>query len=272
VGAIQVQSHTSFYGQTRLFELLSRGVAPERALALVTDPVFDPRRALRQYAVVDFWGRHAAFTGEADGVWAGDRQGSVAASYYSVQGNLLSGGDVLVALESGFVRPDACDLAERLMFALEAVVSVAGRGDARCTPRGLSADSGYLRVAGIDGSALLELNVRDTGAVEPAVPLRQAYVAFRAQHPCGSLVSQAVTCASGASTKLGGGARHSPPADFARLTAMCAASALILLVLRAWRGQRPNFPVNPGNRGWGLNHSVGKPVRFECRVGCRRRV
>lgn len=256
VGAVMAQSHTGFYGQTRLTELLGRGVAPARALALVTDPAFDPRRALRQYAVVDFWGRSAAFTGDGDGVWAGDRQGSFASSHYSAQGNLLTDADVLVALETGFVRSEACDLAERLMFALEAVVSVAGRGDRRCTPRGVSADSGYLRVAGMDGAALLELGVRDTGAVEPAVPLRRAYEAFRALHPCGSLTSQAVACPAYAATRASEAPRRPPPpartAFFPSTLATCGMVGLALLVFLGQRARRvSNLPAIPLNRGAG---------------------
>lgn len=194
IGAVQVQAHYGFYGQMKLAALLEQGVAPRTALDLVTAPDFDPKRALRQYAVVDFFGRAAAFTGADDGIWAGDRQGSVGSLHYSAQGNLLTASDVLSALESGLASAQACDLAERLLLALEAVARVPGSGDRRCTPRGISADSGSLRVAGIDGSALVELDARNTGAAEPAVLLRQSYDTFRSRHPCGSLLSQAVSC------------------------------------------------------------------------------
>jgi uncharacterized Ntn-hydrolase superfamily protein len=252
-GAVEAQAHTSFYGQSKLVELSSRGLAPKRSLELVTDPAFDPRRALRQYAVVDFWGRAAAFSGEGDGVWAGHRQGSLASVHYSAQGNLLTGDEVLLALESGLERADACDLPERLMFALEEVIRAPGRGDQRCTPLGVSADSGYLRVAGIDGSALLELNVRSTGTQEPAVPLRQAYDAFRLQHPCGSLPSEAVTCTSSAGLSTpGGSASRSPPGRWFSgvLAPGAVAVALVLLAFLARLGIR-DLRVIPGNRGVG---------------------
>jgi uncharacterized Ntn-hydrolase superfamily protein len=233
LGAVQVQAHTGFYGQTKLFDLLKQGVAPEQALALVTDPQFDPRRGLRQYAIVDFWGRTAAFTGEGDGAWAGDRQGALGGLSYSAQGNLLSDGDVLLSLEAGLRREDACDVAERLLFSLEAVAATLGHGDARCTPRGISADSGYLRVAGVDGAPLVELDVRATGSTEPAVLLRSAYEAFRAQHPCGSLPSEPVKCPE----PIGGSMSLAPHAAPAHPGLFAVAALGLSLLLRARRGR-----------------------------------
>jgi uncharacterized Ntn-hydrolase superfamily protein len=236
LGAIQVQAHTGFYGQTKLFDLLAQGVAPAQALALVTDPKFDPRQALRQYAIVDFWGRTAAFTGQGDGAWAGDRQGALDGLHYSAQGNLLSDGDVLLSLEAGLRRQDACDLAERLVFSLEAVAATLGHGDARCTPRGISADSGYLRVAGVDGSTLVELDVQATGNTEPAVFLRSAYEAFRAEHACGSLPSQPINCPKAASGSMSLSARAAP--THAGLFALAALSLVFLFFARRGRDPR----------------------------------
>ncbi len=194
VGAVQTQAHYSFYVQQQLARLLAEGVAPDTALGLVTDAAFDPRRALRQYAVVDRWARARAFTGPADGAWAGDVQGQYAGVTFSAQGNLLTGVSVLNSLVSGASSEQACDLSERLMLAMQGVGASPGQGDARCTPRGISANSAYLRVADLNGSTLVELNVRATGDRDAVLALTEAYEAFRAAHPCGSLQSPPVPC------------------------------------------------------------------------------
>lgn|GEM_PF-2603839 len=193
-GVVQTQATTSYYVQQELGGLLARGVSPSRALAQVTAESFDPRRALRQFAVLDFWGRAAAFTGEGDGVWAGDRQGRAGSLTYSLQGNLLTGPAVLDALQSGISRPGACDLTESLMWALEAVVAAPGQGDARCIGEGNTANSGYLRVTTLQGLTLAELDKVDTGDQEVVQQLRSAYQTFRSQHPCGSLVAEPFSC------------------------------------------------------------------------------
>jgi hypothetical protein len=80
------------------------------------------------------------------------------------------------------------------MAALVAVAAVSVEGDSRCTPNGLTANSGYLRVADADGNTLLELDERDTGAVEPATLLRAGFDAFRSAQPCGTLPVRRISC------------------------------------------------------------------------------
>ena len=54
--------------------------------------------------------------------WFGDRNGPG----YAVQGNMLTGPEVLAAMEAAFVRSEATELAERLLLALEAGQAVGG--------------------------------------------------------------------------------------------------------------------------------------------------
>lgn len=193
VGAVQVQARLGYATREQLLPLVAGRVAPAAALAAVTDPGFDPRAAQRQYAIVDFAGGVAAFTGSGAGKVAADRQGRFSDGAYSLQGNLLTDIGVLDELERGFLIAEGCDLGERLWRALEAVANRPGIGDARCTPT-VSADSAFVRVDAADGSPLLMLNVRDTQGQEPVAALRLAYDAFRREHPCGSLPTTAPAC------------------------------------------------------------------------------
>jgi uncharacterized Ntn-hydrolase superfamily protein len=193
VGAVQVQARLGYATREQLLPLVASGISPAAALVAVTDLAFDPRAAQRQYAIVDFAGAAAAFTGSGTGNEAADRQGRFPEGVYSVQGNLLTGIAVLDELERGFLTAEGCDLGERLWRALAAVASRPGIGDNRCTPA-VSANSAFVRVDAANGTPLLLLNVQDTQAQEPVLALRPAYDAFRREHPCGSLPQTSPPC------------------------------------------------------------------------------
>ena len=77
-----------------------------------TDPHFDRR----QLAVVDRWGGTAAWTGPDCLPWAG----AITRDGWSVQGNRLTGPDVLDALDAAMAASVERPLADRLIDALEA--------------------------------------------------------------------------------------------------------------------------------------------------------
>jgi uncharacterized protein (TIGR03382 family) len=185
-GAVLAQGgiDPQFKGRDQAAALLAAGTAPAQIVAAITDPAFDPGSALRQYGVVDLQGRAAGFTGSTAQDVKGDRQGTVAADAYSVQGNILTGTDVLDGTEAGF-RSDGCDLAERLILGLEGGMADGG-GDARCTPRGVPSDSVFLEVdrAGEDAGSFLRLSIQNTGSQNPVVLLRGQLDAWRMTHPC----------------------------------------------------------------------------------------
>jgi hypothetical protein len=103
---------------------------------------------------------------------------------YSVQGNILTGAAVLDQAASAF-EADACDLAERLMRALEAGAEH-GQGDSRCTGAGIPSDSAFIEVDRPDETAgsYLRLSVADTAPESPLPKLRALFDAWRATHPC----------------------------------------------------------------------------------------
>lgn len=165
--------------------LVSMDVAPADVLAAVTDPSFDAESQSRQYGIADLAGRTAAFTGVNTLPFADDLQGETGTFVYAAQGNILSGPEVLAGMEAGFRDDAACDLAERLLEALEGG-GAPGIGDSRCTDEGIPADGAYIQVdaSGEPAGEHLLLRVDDTAPEDPLVLLRAMFDDWRATNPC----------------------------------------------------------------------------------------
>jgi uncharacterized Ntn-hydrolase superfamily protein len=184
-GAIHAQASLNTAGRDEGVRLLEMGEAPGDIIVAITAPAFDSRASTRQYGIVDLDGRSAGWTGSGAQSYKDDRQGTVDAFTYSVQGNILTSARVIDQTEAGF-RAGACDLAERLMRALE-VGAGNGEGDSRCTEtKGIPSDSASIQVdlQGMSSGAYLRLGVRGTGSTSPLVPLRTMFDAWRSTHPC----------------------------------------------------------------------------------------
>lgn len=122
-GAVATQSWTNHYYGTEGLKLLSEGIDAETAVSILTDA--DSLREQRQLGIVDMYGHSAAFTGEQCMAWAGSIQGEG----YTVQGNILTGPEVVQEMERAFLEGDGSPLAERLLAALQA--GEAAGGDSR---------------------------------------------------------------------------------------------------------------------------------------------
>jgi len=181
-GVVHAQAWLNDEGRLRAVELLAQGVSPEDILAEITDETFDASASIRQYGIADLQGRAAAFTGEDNSDYAGDAQGTVGAFTYSAQGNILTSEAVITQAVAGF-EGEGCDLAERLMMALEAG-GENGEGDSRCANQGIPADSAFIHVDLQDGTELLHLSVTDTSPDNPLVELRALFDAWRVDNPC----------------------------------------------------------------------------------------
>ncbi len=144
-GAVHAQAQINTLGRDRAVVLLRDDVDPSDIIAEITSSSFDPAASVRQYGIVDLFGRAAGFTGQNDLPYAEDRQGFVDLYTYSVQGNILTSVRVIDQAEAAFVSKFGCDLADRLMLALEAGAE-GGEGDSRCTPRGIPSDSAFIEV------------------------------------------------------------------------------------------------------------------------------
>jgi len=185
-GVVHAQALANQAGRDRAVQLLEQGMSPTEILAAITGPGFDSNAASRQYGVVDVTGRSAGFTGTSAQAFADDRQGQVGTFSYSVQGNILTSEAVLTQAATAFASSTACDLADRLMLALEAGARN-GEGDSRCTESlGIPSDSAFIQVeapAGPRGS-FLTLRVRASGRDHPITLLRTEFDEWRAANPC----------------------------------------------------------------------------------------
>lgn len=162
------------------------------------DPAY-PDYTFRQNAIADLDGEAAAHTGvslgdayEAAGFPGTEithRTNTLDTFTYSVQGNIVSNGTVASAL-SGFggllsELGSGCDLADRLMIAMEAV-PLTDNGDVRCmNEHGTPASGAFLRVDAADGTPLLDIDIVGDGTVDPTAALRDEYDAWRASNSCG---------------------------------------------------------------------------------------
>ena len=185
VGVIHAQAQLDQRGRakTRALELLEQGIAPSEIIAEITRRDFDQAFASRQYGIVDLSGRAAGFTGEQAQAYKNDQQGEIETFTYSVQGNILTSQAVLDQSTAAFREP-ACDLAERLMRALEAGAEN-GEGDSRCTTAGIPSDSAFIQVDRPgQGEPYLQLSIAGTRPESPLPQLREMFNAWRATHPC----------------------------------------------------------------------------------------
>lgn len=114
VGAVATQSFANTTYGPRGLELLERGLTPEEAVAVLLRG--DEGREQRQVGVVAADGRSATYSGTGCNAWAGGRSGPG----YAVQGNILTGEEVVAAMERAFLGSAGKPLAERLFAALAA--------------------------------------------------------------------------------------------------------------------------------------------------------
>ena len=187
-GAVHAQSYVNEDGRDEAARLLGLDTDPADIIAAITAPGFDWMASRRQYGVVDLSGRAAGYTGTDNGDYADDIQGTFGTFTYSVQGNILTSAAVLDQALAAF-EGDGCDLADRLMLAIEAG-AVGGEGDSRCTPGGIPSDSAFIHVDLEDGTEYLHIDVRGTAPTSPLLSLRSQYAAWRAEHPCDSEVEE----------------------------------------------------------------------------------
>ncbi len=115
VGAVATQANVNVGYGPRGIELLRQGLSAKNVLEkLRTEDAFDGKDG-RQVAVVDRDGNIAAYTGPNAPKWAGDKQGK----YWSAQGNILVGPQVVEAIGKAFEATQG-ELAEKMWAALKA--------------------------------------------------------------------------------------------------------------------------------------------------------
>lgn len=154
VGAIATQSYANLAYRPDGLALLRAGRSATDTLEELT--AADEQRETRQAGVVDASGSAATFTGSGCLAWAGGLTGPG----YAIQGNILTGPDVVAAMQSAWLATDADEpLARRLYAALVAGDAAGGdrRGRQSAALLVVTPDGGY----GGGSDVLVDLRIDD---------------------------------------------------------------------------------------------------------------
>ena len=129
VAAAQAGVDRTRKNQQLIFDEIGNGTDPARILEMLKE---DPNVEVRQFAIVDWQGRLAGFSGQKNLPASLSRQQQVPGTgiYFSIQGNILANDEVVTAAMSAFVEAKGT-LTDRVMAAMES--ADARGGDKRCT-------------------------------------------------------------------------------------------------------------------------------------------
>jgi len=171
-GAIVVQANANMYAKLRGFEMLMQGATPLDILERIKQPEFDPEN--QQYAILcmNDINHPLTYTGTKTISYAG----SLTGNGISVQGNMLTNEDVLLAVFNAAVKAqqDSLPIQDILMIAMEAGAKCGG--DKRCGER--KASSAFLTVSKPDDIKKHWLNLviyGDDGNTHAVEALRQKF-------------------------------------------------------------------------------------------------
>jgi uncharacterized Ntn-hydrolase superfamily protein len=164
VGAVATQALVNVSFGPDGVALLEKGYSAKDALAELLSA--DEGREERQLGIVDGGGTPAAFTGAETLEWSGH----IIGDHYTVQGNILTGEDVLVEMERAYLETDG-PLARRLVEALKAGEATGGdsRGKESAALLVVKEGGGY---QGVD-DRLVDIRVDDHA--EPVAELARIY-------------------------------------------------------------------------------------------------
>src|SRR5215210_1227059 len=162
VGAIATQAWANLAYREDGLRLLTEGRSAAETVAELT--AADGGRDQRQAGVVDRNGLAASFTGPGCHDWAGGRTGDG----YAIQGNILTGPDVVDAMEAAWIGSDG-RLAERLVAALAAGDEAGGDRRGRQSAALLVVRRG----GGYGGTSDVEVDLRVDDHAAPVPELRR---------------------------------------------------------------------------------------------------
>ncbi|HET9058364.1 MAG TPA: DUF1028 domain-containing protein [Acidimicrobiales bacterium] len=160
VGALATQAYANLTYRPAGLGLLAAGLSAVDVVGQLTGP--DPEAGQRQLGVVGTEGDGATFTGAACHPWAG----GLAGAGYAIQGNILTGSDVVQAMERAWTSSaPELPLATRLLGALAAGDEAGGdrRGRQSAALLVVTPGGGY----GGGSDVLMDLRVDDHPAPVP---------------------------------------------------------------------------------------------------------
>jgi uncharacterized Ntn-hydrolase superfamily protein len=145
IGAIHTQAQWNADNQSYAHQMLAdEHRAPQAIIDELVQSDADNDPTIRQYGIAAFDSAGHPVTAGYTGASCFDYKNHVLGSYYSVQGNILLGQQILDSMEARFLHTPG-SLADRLMAALQGA-NVAG-ADTRCMSEGIPAQSAFVRVA-----------------------------------------------------------------------------------------------------------------------------
>jgi uncharacterized Ntn-hydrolase superfamily protein len=160
VGAVATQSYANVAYRPQGLTMLRTGVVAADVVAGLT--AADPLRATRQLGVVGVDGHGATFTGDDCEDWAG----GVAGDGFAIQGNILTGPEVVDAMRDAWLANETLPLGRRLLAALLAGDEAGGdkRGRQSAAVYVMSKGNGY-------GGSDLQYDLRVDDHPEPCPEL-----------------------------------------------------------------------------------------------------
>jgi uncharacterized Ntn-hydrolase superfamily protein len=131
-GAAAAQSFVDLTGDNRRLIYNSFRLTEETpAQILARLAAQDSNHQTRQYGIVNFAGPPVTFTGRRDGLAATGVKGQVGDILYAIQGNVLTGNEVVFVAEAAF-RAKKGDMGQKMMAAMEAARALGGDGRCSC--------------------------------------------------------------------------------------------------------------------------------------------
>lgn len=184
--AINSQAAYLEANQTNARTRIRSGDSPQEVIDWLVNNDVQNQPQTRQYGVVGFHGNQieaAAHTGTSTMGYANHITGNKDGFYYSIQGNILLGQEILDDMENNFINTEG-DLACKLMAAMQGA-NVVG-ADTRCAPNASSSLFAFLKVSepsDLYGSPSFNISVitQNNQNIEPIDSLQ---VLFNANGSC----------------------------------------------------------------------------------------
>ncbi|MEM9381351.1 MAG: DUF1028 domain-containing protein [Planctomycetota bacterium] len=130
-GAAQSFVLGSAANRRRIFDNSVRGATPQQLFDVIE--AADGLVQSRQFGIVTFTGPALTFSGSFNGDFAGGVTGVVGPYEYAIQGNVITGNNVILDCEDAFRNTNG-DLGQRIVAAMEAARDAGGDGRCSCTP------------------------------------------------------------------------------------------------------------------------------------------
>lgn len=167
-GALATQAKTNLRFRSEGLAMLEEGISASEALEKFFNA--DSQKSVRQAGIVDSHGGAATFTGEDCLSWAGGRAESHPSGSFSIQGNILSGPEVIDRMVETWCNSETeISLAWRLLACL-------GAGDAAGgDSRGKQASAIYVieKGKGYAGMSDVAVDLRCDDSTKPIQELRR---------------------------------------------------------------------------------------------------